>query len=241
MASVIYLPLMEKSNPPSDVQPSFIITARDIRKSYGDVQVLKGIDLDISQGEVVTIMGKSGAGKSTLLHILGTLDHPDQGSVLFDNENVFAMSSNELAQFRNKAIGFVFQFHQLLPEFTAEENVMIPSLIAGSSKSQALEKAKHLLDYLGMSHRLTHRPQELSGGEQQRVAMARALINEPKVILADEPSGNLDSTTSEDLHSLILKLRDELNQTFVIVTHNKELAQLSDRTITLKDGIVDSI
>jgi lipoprotein-releasing system ATP-binding protein len=215
-----------------------MIRVEGIKKAYGDVKVLKGVDLEIRSAEVVTIMGRSGAGKSTLLHILGTLDSPDSGSVLFGNVDVFKLSPEEIAQFRNEEVGFVFQFHQLLPEFTAVENVMIPALITGKPASESRSRAKELLDYLGLSHRLTHKPAALSGGEQQRVAMARALMNKPRVILADEPSGNLDSATSKDLHDLILELRKDLGQTFVIVTHNQELAKLSDRTVTIHDGVI---
>jgi lipoprotein-releasing system ATP-binding protein len=215
-----------------------MIRVEGIKKAYGDVKVLKGVDLEIRSAEVVTIMGRSGAGKSTLLHILGTLDSPDSGSVLFGNVDVFKLSPEEIARFRNEEVGFVFQFHQLLPEFTAVENVMIPALITGKPTSESRSRAKELLDYLGLSHRLTHKPAALSGGEQQRVAMARALMNKPRVILADEPSGNLDSATSKDLHDLILELRKDLGQTFVIVTHNQELAKLSDRTVTIRDGVI---
>lgn len=215
-----------------------MIQAKNIVKSYGEVQVLQGVDLQINSGEVVTIMGKSGAGKSTLLHIMGTLDRPDSGQLFFHDTNVFEKNNNEIAQFRNRELGFVFQFHQLLPEFTAVENVMIPALIGDTNKSVARKKAKELLSFLGMDHRFEHKPQALSGGEQQRVAMARALINSPKLILADEPSGNLDSSSSEELHQLILRLRKEMGQTFVIVTHNNELAKLSDRTLHMEDGKV---
>ena len=215
-----------------------MIRVEGIKKAYGDVEVLKGVDLEIKSAEVVTIMGRSGAGKSTLLHILGTLDSPDEGRVLFDDVDVFKLSPEDIAKFRNEEVGFVFQFHQLLPEFTAVENVMIPALITGKPTAESRTRAKELLDYLGLSHRFTHKPAALSGGEQQRVAMARALMNKPKVILADEPSGNLDSTTSNDLHDLILELRKDLGQTFVIVTHNRELAELSDRTVTIRDGVI---
>ena len=215
-----------------------MIQVEGIKKAYGDVEVLKGVDLEIKSAEVVTIMGRSGAGKSTLLHILGTLDSPNEGRVLFDDVDVFKLSPEDIAKFRNEEVGFVFQFHQLLPEFTAVENVMIPALITGKPNTESRTRAKELLDYLGLSHRFTHKPAALSGGEQQRVAMARALMNKPKVILADEPSGNLDSTTSNDLHDLILELRKDLGQTFVIVTHNRELAELSDRTVTIRDGVI---
>jgi len=215
-----------------------LIKATNIHKSYGDLHVLKGIDLTVDQGEIISIVGKSGAGKSTLLHILGTLDMPDQGNLFLNETQVSNLSQKELARFRNKNIGFIFQFHHLLNEFTAEENVAIPAFIQGQSKQKALQKAKELLDYLGLAERISHKPTELSGGEQQRVAVARALMNDPGVVFADEPTGNLDKATSDDLHALLLKLRKEMNQTFVIVTHNEELANLSDRTITMQDGLI---
>jgi len=215
-----------------------LIKATNIHKSYGDLHVLKGIDLTVEKGEIISIVGKSGAGKSTLLHILGTLDLPDKGSLELNNTNVSNLSQKEMARFRNKNIGFIFQFHHLLNEFTAEENVAIPAFIAGEPKQKSLNRAKELLDYLGLAERITHKPNELSGGEQQRVAVARALMNDPFVVFADEPSGNLDKATSNDLHNLLFKLRDEMNQTFVIVTHNEELASLSDRTITMEDGLI---
>ena len=215
-----------------------MIKASNIHKSYGDLHVLKGIDLSVDKGEIISIVGKSGAGKSTLLHILGTLDIPDSGSLTLNDTTVSNLSQKELARFRNKNIGFIFQFHHLLTEFTAEENVAIPAFIAGEPKQKSLKRAKELLDYLGLAERITHKPNELSGGEQQRVAVARALMNEPSVVFADEPTGNLDKATSDDIHNLLLKLRNEMNQTFVIVTHNVELAKLSDRTITMEDGLI---
>ena len=213
-----------------------IIEARNILKSYDNLQVLKGIDLDIQKGEIVSIVGASGAGKSTLLHILGTLDRADQGSLKVHDTEVSKLSSRRLAAFRNKQIGFVFQFHHLLPEFTALENVMMPAWIGGMPKEQAKTKALSLLSLLNLEGRSEHRPSELSGGEQQRVAVARALINDPAVIFADEPSGNLDSSNAITLHNLFFDLRQKLNQTFVIATHNEELAGNSDRKLTMKDG-----
>ncbi len=215
-----------------------MIEANNIHKSYGHLHVLKGVNLKIEKGEFVSIIGKSGAGKSTLLHILGTLDRADKGSVLINGEEVFRLSKKKLAGFRNKNIGFVFQFHHLLPEFTAFENVMIPGLIGKFPESQVRKRAEELLDYLGLSGRLEHKPTELSGGEQQRVAVARALINQPAVIFADEPSGNLDSASSQDLHQLLFKLREDFQQTFVIVTHNTDLAKMSDRILEMQDGIL---
>jgi lipoprotein-releasing system ATP-binding protein len=215
-----------------------MLTATGIKKSYGALQVLKGVDVEIKRGEVVTIVGASGAGKSTLLHILGTLDNPDFGSVSINDENVFAKGSTELARFRNKHIGFVFQFHNLLPEFSALENVMIPGFIQGRNEAELTKRANELLDLLGIKGRGTHKPSELSGGEQQRVAVARALVNSPSLILADEPSGNLDSQNATELHNLFFKLRQDLGQTFVIVTHNTEFASMADRKIELKDGYV---
>jgi lipoprotein-releasing system ATP-binding protein len=215
-----------------------MLTATGIKKSYGALQVLKGVDVEIKRGEVVTIVGASGAGKSTLLHILGTLDNPDYGSVSINNEHVFMKGSSELARFRNKHIGFVFQFHNLLPEFSALENVMIPGFIQGRGKAELTKRANELLDLLGIKDRGTHKPSELSGGEQQRVAVARALVNSPSLILADEPSGNLDSKNATELHNLFFKLRQDLGQTFVIVTHNTEFAAMADRKIELKDGYV---
>ena len=215
-----------------------LIVAKNIHKAFGDVKILKGVDLEVKNGEIVSIMGSSGAGKTTLLQVLGTLTNADQGEVFYDNTNISKLSDKELADFRNKNIGFIFQFHHLLPEFTALENVCMPAFIAGISKKKAEEKAKALLDRLGLTHRLNHKPNELSGGEQQRVAVARALINSPSVILADEPSGNLDSSSAESLHQLFFELRDQFNQTFIIVTHNQELANMADRKLTMKDGII---
>ena len=210
----------------------------DIRKSFGSLEVLKGINLSISQGEVVSIVGPSGAGKTTLLQILGTLDHPDSGRILFDGVDVAAYKEKQLSAFRNNHIGFVFRFHQLLPEFTALENVMMPALIQGKSMGEARRRAAEMLDYMGLSDRVTHKPAELSGGEKQRVAVARALVNRPQVILADEPSGSLDTHNKEELHKLFFDLRDKLGQTFIIVTHDETLAATTDRTIHLRDGIV---
>ena len=213
-----------------------MLRATNLEKSYGELAVLKGIDLEINKSEVVAIVGASGAGKSTLLHILGTLDTPDKGKVFIQDKDVFSQSSKNLAAFRNKSIGFVFQFHNLLPEFTAIENVMIPGLIGQGEEKQVRERATSLLAMLGLNERKDHKPSELSGGEQQRVAVARAMINSPDLILADEPSGNLDSQNAIDLHNLFFKLRKDVGQTFVIVTHNQELARMSDRKIELKDG-----
>lgn len=213
-----------------------MIEIKNITKSYGPLQVLKGIDLIIPEKKIVSIVGASGAGKSTLLHILGTLDTPDSGEVWYDQENVATYSSNKLASFRNNNIGFVFQFHHLLPEFTALENVCMPAWIKGLGKKEAEKKATGLLDLLGLHERISHKPAELSGGEQQRVSVARALINSPKVVLADEPSGNLDTHTKNELHQLFFTLRDELSQTFVIVTHDTKLAEMSDSKISLCDG-----
>jgi len=222
-----------------------MIVTKNIHKYYGDVEVLKGVDLEIKKGEIVAIVGPSGAGKTTLLQILGTLDKPlkEQNFELsINNISLKNISDKALSQFRNQQVGFIFQFHQLLPEFTALENVCIPAFIAKKSKKEAETKAKELLDFLGLSHRIHHKPNELSGGEQQRVAVARALINNPSVILADEPSGNLDSTSAKNLHELFFKLRDEFGQTFVIVTHNNELANMVDRKLTMKDGkIIENV
>lgn len=215
-----------------------VLTASNIHKSYGSLEILKGVNLEVHKGEIVSIVGKSGAGKSTLLHILGTLDSPGKGSVSISGTDTSRMSAKQLAAFRNRHIGFVFQFHHLLPEFTALENVCIPGFIGNRTESEVKKRAAELLDYLGLSERLTHKPTELSGGEQQRVAVARALINKPSVIFADEPTGNLDSQSSGDLHNLLKQLRQEYNQTFVIVTHNKELAELSDRCLEMKDGLL---
>ncbi len=213
-----------------------MIQAVNIHKSYGALNVLKGVTISIIKGEIISIVGASGAGKTTLLHILGTLDRADSGTLKINNTNIAALSDKKLADFRNKNIGFVFQFHHLLPEFTALENVCIPAFIAGVSKTAAETKAKELLSFLGLSERMNHKPSELSGGEQQRTAVARALINTPAVILADEPSGNLDSATAKDLHQLFFTLREKFNQTFVIVTHNEELADMADRKLVMRDG-----
>jgi lipoprotein-releasing system ATP-binding protein len=213
-----------------------LITANDIHKSYGQLHVLKGVNCEIKQGEVVSIVGPSGAGKSTLLHIMGTLDQPDKGTITFDGKHPAFSDGKKLSIFRNKSIGFVFQFHHLLPEFTALENICIPAFIAKVSKPNAEKRAMELLKMMGLENRSSHYPNQLSGGEQQRVAVARALVNQPKVVLADEPSGNLDSNSAEELHSLFFRLRDELNQSFVIVTHNDELAQMTDRTLRMNDG-----
>ncbi|MBU3011985.1 ABC transporter ATP-binding protein [Polaribacter vadi] len=216
-----------------------MIVTKNIHKYYGDVEVLKGLDLEIKKGEIVAIVGPSGAGKTTLLQILGTLDKPlkeQDFEININNKSLKNLTDKQLSEFRNKHIGFIFQFHQLLPEFTALENVCIPAFIAKKSKKESEKKAKELLEFLGLSHRINHRPSELSGGEQQRVAVARALINNPSVILADEPSGNLDSESAKNLHELFFKLRDEFGQTFVLVTHNLELADMADRKLTMKDG-----
>ncbi len=216
-----------------------MITAKNIHKSFGKLQVLKGVDLHIKKGEIVSIVGSSGAGKTTLLQILGTLDRMDQvpaSELTINNENIALLNDKKLANFRNNHIGFIFQFHQLLPEFTALENVCIPAFIQNVSKANAEKKAKELLDFLGLSHRFHHKPSGLSGGEQQRVAVARALINTPSVVFADEPSGNLDSESAERLHQLFFQLRDNFNQTFVIVTHNNKLANMADRKLVMQDG-----
>lgn len=217
-----------------------MLRASDIHKSYGHVEVLKGLDIEVGDSEVVAIVGASGAGKSTLLHILGTLDDADSGEVLIEGTDVTRISSRNLARFRNAHIGFVFQFHHLLPEFSAVENVSIPGLIAKRSKKEVRTQAEEILVGLGLASRLKHRPSELSGGEQQRVAVARALINSPKVIFADEPSGNLDSTNSEALHKLFFELRDKTGQTFIIATHNEQLATMSDRRLRIKDGVIEA-
>lgn len=218
-----------------------MVVAHDIKKNYGKLEVLKGIDLEIQKGEIITIVGKSGAGKSTLLHILGTLDTPDSGSLEINGTKVKFSQEKDLAKLRNRSIGFVFQFHHLLYEFSALENVCIPAYIFKNKDSVAVEKrAKELLDYLGLADRIHHKPNELSGGEAQRVAIARALINQPELVLADEPTGNLDKHNSEELHNLFLQLRKDFGQSFVIVTHNSELAAMSDRTVTMEDGKIIS-
>lgn len=215
-----------------------MLQTKGIRKAYGELQILKGIDLEIQSGEVVSIVGSSGAGKTTLLQILGTLDNPDQGELRIDGTNPFSLSSKQLSAFRNQHIGFIFQFHQLLPEFTAIENIIIPALIKGKTQQDAKKDAMYLLEILGLQERALHKPSELSGGEQQRIAVARSLINKPKVVFADEPSGNLDSQNSQELHELFFNLRNEFKQTFVIVTHNETLAEMTDRKIIMKDGLV---
>ena len=217
---------------------AIMIKLEGITKSFGSLQVLKGIDLEINKGEIISIVGPSGAGKTTLLQIMGTLDEPDAGVVQIDGTVVSRMKEKELSAFRNKNIGFVFQFHQLLPEFTALENVLIPALIAGVSSKEAHERAMKILDFMGLVDRASHKPNELSGGEKQRVAVARALINDPAVILADEPSGSLDTHNKEDLHQLFFDLRDRLGQTFVIVTHDEGLAKITDRTVHMVDGMI---
>ena len=217
-----------------------MIVAQNIRKSFGTLEVLKGIDLTIDRGEVVSIVGKSGAGKTTLLQILGTLEKPDAGSLYINKVDVLGLKDRELSDFRNRHIGFVFQFHQLLPEFSALENVMLPALIAGIPNSKARCRGQELLNFLGLSDRASHRPSELSGGEKQRVAVARALMNQPDVIFADEPSGSLDLQNKQELHQLFFDLRKEFNQTFVIVTHDEALAEMSDRTIHMADGRINS-
>jgi lipoprotein-releasing system ATP-binding protein len=220
-----------------------MIQAKNIHKFYDQLEVLKGVDLHISKGEIVSIVGASGAGKTTLLQILGTLDRPtktENASLVINGEDVLKMNDKGLSRFRNLNLGFIFQFHQLLPEFTALENVCIPAFIAGKNKSETALEAKKILDFLGLSHRINHKPNELSGGEQQRVAVARALINKPDIIFADEPSGNLDTVSAENLHQLFFKLRDELDQTFVIVTHNEELANMADRKLVMVDGQISS-
>ena len=217
-----------------------MLQVNNIHKKYGSLQVLKGIDLEIGTGEIVSIVGASGAGKSTLLHILGTLDTADTGEVIFDGKNIARMGAAEMARFRNRHIGFIFQFHNLLPEFTALENACLPGFLAGRSEKEVREQAEQLLTMLGLSHRLHHKPSEMSGGEQQRTAVARALINSPKIIFADEPSGNLDSKNAQELHDIFFRLRNEFNQTFVIVTHNEHLAGMADRTLVMKDGQIVS-
>lgn len=215
-----------------------LLQAKNLRRSYSNLPVLKGIDLGIEPGEIVSIVGASGAGKTTLLQILGTLDRPDAGELIIDGKNVFQLNDRQLARFRNEKIGFVFQFNNLLPEFTALENVCLPGFIAGTDERRVRERAASLLTTLGLSERQQHLPSQLSGGEQQRTAVARALINQPAIVFADEPSGNLDSRNAEDLHQLFFRLRDDLGQTFIIVTHNEALAALADRTVTIRDGIL---
>ncbi|MCW2119832.1 ABC transporter ATP-binding protein [Flavobacterium sp. 7A] len=220
-----------------------MIQARNLHKYYDQLHVLKGVDLHIQKGEIVSIVGASGAGKTTLLQILGTLDHPaaqKEAALIINGESILEMNDKTLSKFRNLNLGFIFQFHQLLPEFTALENVCIPAFIANKPKKETETEAKRLLDFLGLSHRINHKPNELSGGEQQRVAVARALINKPAVIFADEPSGNLDTVSAENLHQLFFKLRDEFGQTFVIVTHNEELANMADRKLIMSDGVIIS-
>ena len=218
-----------------------MITLRNIHKSYGDVEVLKGIDFSINQGEIVSIVGPSGAGKTTLLQIAGSLDRPDMGTVWYNDVDLYKLGERELAHFRNANIGFVFQFHQLLPEFTLIENVALPAMIAGKSRAEALERASQLAEYMGLSSRFNHKPSELSGGERQRAAVARALMNKPAVILADEPSGSLDSHNRAGLHKLFFKLRDDMGQTFVIVTHDETLAADTDRKVYMRDGLIVDI
>ena len=217
-----------------------MLQANAIKKSYGKLQILKGVNFEVKKGEIVTILGASGAGKSTLLHIIGSLDKPDSGEVFLNGVNISKLSSKKLSAFRNQHIGFIFQFHHLLPEFTSLENICIPAYIAKRSKKEAEARARELLEMLGLSHRAEHKPSELSGGEQQRVAVARALINNPSIILADEPSGNLDSENAKALHKLFTELRDKFAQTFIIVTHNEDLAELADRKVIMKDGQIIS-
>ncbi|WP_420148399.1 ABC transporter ATP-binding protein [Spirosoma sp.] len=215
-----------------------LLQTTDIRRNYGNLPVLKGINLQVQPGEVVSIVGASGAGKTTLLQILGTLDRPDAGELQIDGQNVFSLNDRQLAKFRNERIGFVFQFNNLLPEFTALENVCLPGFISGKDEQAVRQRAESLLTTLGLQHRLNNLPSQMSGGEQQRTAVARALINEPAIVFADEPSGNLDSRNAEELHQLFFRLRDELGQTFIIVTHNETLAALADRTVTIRDGLI---
>lgn len=217
-----------------------MLIAKGIHKSYGSLHVLKGVDLEISTSEIVSIVGSSGAGKSTLLHILGTLDQPEKGMLTMNGMNLLSLKGDNLADFRNSQIGFIFQFHNLLPEFTAQENIQIPGFIKGTQESELIKKSGELSEILGISHRLDHKPSTLSGGEQQRVAVARALINNPSVVFADEPSGNLDTANAKGLHELFFKLRDELRQAFVIVTHNEDLAGMADRKVVMKDGFIVS-
>lgn len=218
-----------------------MIEVKGITKSFEHLQVLKGIDMSVGAGEIVSIVGPSGAGKTTLLQIIGSLDRPDAGIVSYDGQNIFALNDKRLARFRNSSIGFIFQFHQLLPEFTLQENVAMPALIGGERKSDAMKRAAELLTYLGLADRMTHRPAELSGGERQRGAVARALINKPKVVLADEPSGSLDTHNRAELHRLFFDLRRDFGQTFIIVTHDESLARMADRTITMRDGEIINI
>ena len=213
-----------------------MLVAEGIYKNYGELKILQGVDISVKEGESVSIVGSSGAGKTTLLQILGTLDKPDQGKISINGTDLLSLSGNKMAAFRNSQIGFIFQFHQLLPEFNAYENVMLPALILGLSKKEASEQAKNLLSKIGLESRFNHRPSELSGGEQQRIAVCRSLINKPKVIFADEPSGNLDTKNARELHELFFNLRDEFKQTFVIVTHNEELAKMADRSLSMRDG-----
>ncbi|WP_180268542.1 ABC transporter ATP-binding protein [Sphingobacterium sp. 1.A.4] len=215
-----------------------MLQANNIFKSYGDLEILKGVSVSVKKGEIVSIVGASGAGKSTLLHIIGTLDKPDRGTIMLEGQDVFSLSEKQLSDFRNKHIGFVFQFHHLLPEFTALENVCIPGYIAGKDRKTVEQKGLELLEILGVKHRANHKPSAMSGGEQQRVSVARALINDPTLVLADEPSGNLDSENATALHQLFFDLRDKMQQTFIIVTHNEELARISDRTIHMRDGLI---
>lgn len=217
---------------------TMILEASNIHKKYGTLEVLRGVSLQVKKGEIVSLVGPSGAGKSTLLHIIGTLDKPDAGNVKIEDKEVFKQNEKALSAFRNKSIGFIFQFHHLLPEFTAVENICIPAFIGGKGKNESEARAKELLSLLNLSHRANHKPSELSGGEQQRVAVARALINNPALIMADEPSGNLDTNNARDLHKLFFELRDKLNQTFIIVTHNEELADMADRKVQMKDGMI---
>lgn len=217
-----------------------LIKVSNLHKSYDSLQVLKGIDMAVDVGEIISIVGASGAGKSTLLHIIGTIDKPDRGAVVIQDVEVSQLNDNKLSEFRNRKIGFIFQFHHLLPEFTALENVCIPAFIAGAAKKEAMEKAASLLGFLNLNERMDHKPAELSGGEQQRVAVARSLINGPAVVLADEPSGNLDSKSAEELHRLFFDLREKFNQTFVIVTHNQQLADMADRKLTMRDGKIEA-